>query len=92
MSAVCFLLQEDELSGVSSALWLCADSVALGCHLLSHMYLLFESKGIWPSYLEPLFGNNCLRSAEGLHFSLDLCSGLATTACDITAGVMSTQG
>lgn len=44
-SVVCFLLQEDELSGVSSALWLHADSAALGCHLLSLMHLLFESEG-----------------------------------------------
>lgn len=44
-SIICFLLQEDELSGVSSALWLHADSAALGCHLLSLMHLLFESEG-----------------------------------------------
>lgn len=41
---VCFLLQEDELSGVSSALWLHADSAALGCHC-HLMHLLFESEG-----------------------------------------------
>lgn len=30
---------------MSSALWLHADSAALGCHLLSLMHLLFESEG-----------------------------------------------
>lgn len=87
-----FSSAEDELSGVSSALWLCADSAALRCHLLSFMHLLFESKGMWSLYLEHVFGKNRLRSAEGLHCFLDSRSGFATPACDVTAGVMSTQG
>lgn len=91
-SAVPALLQEDELSGVSSALGLCADSETLGCHSLSLTHLLSESKRMWPSHLEHLFGDNSLRSAKGLQCSLDGHSGLATAPCDMTAGVRSAQG
>lgn len=59
-STICFLLQEDEPSGLPSALWFCANSAASQSCSLSRLHLLFDSKGTGALYLEHSFGSNHL--------------------------------